>query len=70
MKTTDVGYVNKNNQKNFLYKTIVEIDPNKLDDGFFKIVRERNLLYLKRTLRNLWAVFLMAIGVILLILSQ
>lgn len=62
------SFLNKNMRNKIKHKNIVEIDPTKLNDGFYELITERNKLYLKRTIKNIIAFTIMIVGVICMIL--
>ena len=60
--------LNKNIQKNFYNKHIVELDEKKIDGEFQTLVRERDVLLKKMALINLFRLLLLIIGYIILTL--
>jgi len=50
--STRRSLLNKNNRSRFFYKTIIELDPQKVDDGFYEIIDQRNKLYIKQLIMN------------------
>lgn len=62
------SFLNKNMKNKIKHKNILEIDSDKLNDGFYELVAERDKLYLKRTIKNIIVFAIMIVGIICMIL--
>lgn len=60
--------LNKNNRSRFFYKTIIELDPQKVDNSFYEIVDERNKLYIKQLIMNVIYILLIICCYLIIVL--